>query len=84
MRQSRHASTRVATPSGTIGSQPAQQTKDIGTLARETIRGVYGVGASRRAALGPKYAAVQARQRVARLNGIRAPYTIYPGQRLRY
>lgn len=110
-------STSVATPSGTIDSRPAQQTKDIDTLARETIRGVYGVGAARRAALGPNYPAVQARvnqilgtrtsapasrvhvvrrgeclsgifgrdwQRVARLNGIRAPYTIYPGQRLRY
>ena len=110
-------STRVATPSGTIDSQPAAQSKDVDTLARETIRGVYGVGAARRAALGANYAAVQARvnqilgsraaapvsrvhvvrrgeclsgifgrdwQRVARLSGIRAPYTIYPGQRLRY
>lgn len=108
-------STSVATPSGTIDSRPAVETKDVDTLARETIRGVYGVGAARRAALGSNYAAVQVRvnqilgggatgyrvhvvrrgeclsgifgrdwQRVARLNGIRAPYTIYPGQRLRY
>lgn len=110
-------STSVATPSGTIDSRLAAQSKDIDTLARETIRGVYGVGAARRAALGPNYQAVQARvnqllgnrtsapasrvhvvrrgeclsgifgrdwQRVARINGIRAPYTIYPGQRLRY
>ena len=107
--------TSQATPGGTIDSQPAQQTKDVETLARETIRGVYGVGAQRRAALGSNYEAVQARvnqilgsgaavpsrvhvvrrgeclygifgrdwQRVARLNGIRSPYTIYPGQRLR-
>ena len=106
-----------ATPSGTIDSRPAAQTKDIDMLARETISGVYGVGAARRAALGPNYSAVQARvnqilgtrtsvpasrvhvvrrgeclsgifgrdwQRVARINGIRAPYVIYPGQRLRY
>lgn len=111
--------TSQATPGGTIDSRPAVETKDVDTLARETIRGVYGVGAARRAALGPNYAPVQARvnqilgggrarvstgyrvhvvrrgeclsgifghdwQRVARLNGIRAPYTIYPGQRLRY
>ena len=109
--------TSQAAPSGTIDSQPVQQTKDVDTLARETIRGVYGVGAQRRAALGANYAAVQARvnqilgsgaaapayrvhvvrrgeclygifgrdwQRVARLNGIRSPYTIYPGQRLRF
>ena len=110
-------STGRATPSGTIDGRPAAQTKDIDTLARETISGVYGVGAARRAALGPNYSAVQARvnqilgsgaasavsrvhvvrrgeclsgifgrdwQRVARINGIRAPYVIYPGQRLRY
>lgn len=109
--------TSVATPSGTIDSQPVRQTKDVETLARETIHGVYGVGAQRRAALGSNYEAVQARvnqilgsgaaapvyrvhvvmrgeclsgifgrdwQRVARLNGIRAPYIIYPGQRLRF
>lgn len=109
--------TSQVTPGGTIDSRPAVQTKDIDTLARETIRGVYGVGAQRRAALGANYAAVQARvnqilgsgaaapvsrvhvvrrgeclygvfgrdwQRVARLNGIRSPYTIYPGQRLRF
>ena len=109
--------TSVATPGGTIDSHPVQQTKDVETLARETIRGVYGVGAQRRAALGSNYAAVQVRvnqilgsgaaapayrvhvvrrgeclygifgrdwQRVAQLNGIRAPYTIYPGQRLKF
>lgn len=109
--------TSAATPGGTINSQPVQQTKDVETLARETIRGAYGVGPQRRAALGSNYEAVQARvnqilgsgaaapayrvhvvrrgeclsgifgrdwQRVARLNGIRAPYTIYPGQRLRF
>ena len=108
--------TSQATPSGTIDSHPVQQTKDVDTLARETIRGVYGVGTRRRAALGANYEAVQARvnqllggaaapayrvhvvkrgeclygifgrdwQRVARLNGIRSPYTIYPGQRLRF
>lgn len=109
--------TSQATPSGTIESRPVAQTKDIDTLAREAIRGMYGVGAARRAALGANYAAVQTRvnqllgggaaapayrvhvvrrgeclsgifgrdwQRVARLNGIRAPYTIYPGQRLRF
>ena len=109
--------TSAATPGGTIGSRPAVQTKDIDTLARETIRGVYGVGAARRAALGSNYEAVQARvnqilgsgaaapasrvhvvrrgeslyaifgtgwRRVAQINGIRAPWTIYPGQQLRY
>lgn len=99
-------------------SRPAESAKDIDTLARETIRGMYGVGAARRAALGVNYEAVQARvdalmggrssasagyrvhvvrrgeslyaifgtgwRRVAQINGIRAPWLIYPGQQLRY
>lgn len=108
----------ISQASQPASSQPAAPEKDIDTLARETIRGVYGVGNARRAALGANYEAVQARvnalmggrsnapagyrvhvvrrgeslyavfgsgwRRVAQINGIRAPWLIYPGQRLRY
>lgn len=53
------------------GAAQAPAVDDVDDLARRVIAGEFGNGAARKAALGPRYAEVQARERDAGRRGIR-------------